>query len=261
MVIPIMKRKRALFLFVLMLFLETPLWSQEDDHTGFYFSHDLTFGLPDKVLRSGLGRKITLGIAFNDRNKHSVFSLGVGIKGFKIDLFSPKMQDSFLADVKAHYVPVSTGGMDSLVGVCMNGLASSSPGFTFWGTYSFFLNAGFKLNTRFWPSLVYYYGAERHLLFGEVLRGKDPNDPDFRFIDLYTTYHELKVGFSPLWSLHDSRFTLYIYAGYRWVNYGNFDLNNVVLSTYTQGMDIDHYRRTGKFVFSISVAFWNKFNG
>ncbi len=171
--------------------------------------------------------------------------MAVGIKGFKINLYSPTFRESFLNDIKENYVPINGRSQDSLIGAKMNG----NPGHSLRGTYSGFLQAGFMLKKKRHPSFSFYMGIEEFLLHDDSFRYyEDPKYGDIDYVGMATIFYELKGGCQ---IIPDGPF--YFNIGYKWVNYDGLQFKNTPLSAYTNGYIENKYNKSGKITLSISI--------
>ncbi len=222
---------------------------------GIIGTFDYAYNFQDKVLSPGLGRKWTIGISFANKNRQFIGFIAAGIKGAKINLYSPSFRQSFLQDVKQNYTPINGLSEDSLIGANMG--ASNNQ--VLWGTYSQFLQAGLILNNKFKPSISFYYGNEEFLLHNSTFaQYEDPQHHDINYVGMQTNFYELKIGCTlPFKSYSDQPFCLNLNIGYKWVDYGTLSFNKTPLSAYTTGGLDKKYSAGGKLTISLSFVIWS----
>jgi hypothetical protein len=220
---------------------------------GFIFTYDLSFNFPDKVLSPGLERKMSLGVRYSNKKRSFMTFAAFGIKGAKINLYSPKFQHSFIEDLQNNYTPIQTSGQDSLVGALMN-----NGGNRLWGTYSQYLHFGIGLLNRFRPTLSFHFGYEHFLLHDQQLRKYvDPEYGDIDYVGMRTSFYELKLGFVlPFKNWNKSIFAPNISFGYQWTDYNGFKFDTTQMEDYTSADFVQKYNRTGKFTVSLTFYLW-----
>jgi hypothetical protein len=176
-----------------LVFISRPVFSL----VGFIACFDEAFNSGDKVLGPGLGRKISLGFTFGNKESDFRIVTAAGLKGWKLDLYSPLFRQSFLQDVRNNYTPIGHSGEDSLIGAEMN---SQIPGL--WGTYAYYGHAGLIWKRNFFPCVNFYAGQENHLLHNEAFRKYvDPKNQDFNYETMSTFFYEIKIGTSWVWKI------------------------------------------------------------
>ena len=222
---------------------------------GFIGIFENTYNFQDKVLGPGLGRKWAAGLSFTNKKRDWVVFAGVGIKGAKINVYSPQFRESFIEDVQQNYVPIPANGIDSVIGAKMN----SSPGKDLYGTYAQYAVAGFMLNQEMRPVVTLYIGNEEYLLHdGAFYKYEDPKYNDIDYVGMSTTVYELKVGLSlPQPEFLNFPFAPHLNIGYKWVDYGSLKFKDTPLSAYTTGSLADKYRFGGKVTVGISFLMWS----
>ena len=248
---------------ILITFYSTILFGQTSDSSktwrlGAIGTFDYAYNFHDKVLNSGLSRRFTFGLSVTNKKRQFIGFVAIGVKGFKINLFSPTFRTSFINDVQGNYVPINGTSEDSLVGDKMN----SNPGHSLWGTYSQFIHVGFILNKKFKPSFSFYIGREEFLLHDKSFtRYEDPEHGDINYVGMPTKFYEFKIGCTiPLKILSTKPFSPNINIGYKLVDYGQLAFNSTPISAYTTGNLKDKYGRGGKITISISFYIWSNWH-
>jgi hypothetical protein len=237
--------------------LKTNVTAQTDSSTsrfGTYFSFDLAYNLPDKVLNSGMSRKWSVGLSFSEAERKYVAFCALGIKGFKINFASPVFMDSFLDAIEQNYNPIENPGLDSLIGVKM----TSSPGTDLWGTYSQYMHLGIILNKKTRTSLSAYVGFEQFLLHDKSFaQFEDPEYGDINYVSMNTIFYEFKLGIAlpPINRISKSN-SFFLNLGYKVVDYRNLQFKNTPISSYTNESFAQKFNRGDKFTFSISYTKW-----
>ena len=222
---------------------------------GIYAAFDLAFNFQDKVINHGINRKISSGLSFTNKKKQFALLLGGGFKFIKGNLYSPKLRESFLKDISDNYVSISDTSESQYIGVLMgprNGKAFS-------GNTAFYLHCGFILNTKFKPSLNFYYGEENYNLYDQGLtKYEDPKYGDIHYVGMPTKFYEVKLGCTlPLKIITNKPFCLNLNIGYKWVDYMQLKFSDTPLSAYTKGSLADKYRYNNKFIISLSYTMWS----
>ena len=251
-----MNQKKILFILV---FLPNILFSQKDStkfpHFGILGSFDLAYNFSDKVLNPCLGRKWSFAATFRDKKERFVVFAGAGIKGAKLNGYSPTFRKSFLNEVEQNYVPINGYTEDSLIGAKMN----SSPGGSLWGTYSQYIHVGFILNSKIKPAISFYMGREDFLLHdNSFTHFEDPKNGDIDYVGMTALFYELKIGCGiPIkWFSPDNPHALNLNIGFKHVNYGDMSFDDTSLSEYTKGNLAEKYSLNEKCTLSISYIAW-----
>ncbi|MFL5762983.1 MAG: hypothetical protein ACJ77K_03515 [Bacteroidia bacterium] len=217
--------------------------------------YDYSFYGSDKLLKQGIIRKGSAGISISNRDHDFILFGGVGIKGFKVDVYSPEFQDDFLDDVSAHYTAIPGNTEDSLIGAIMNTRSLKR----FGDCYAHYFHAGFFVNSRYRPGISFYYGKEEHLLHADgFIKFEDPQNGDINYVGLLCRFYEIKAGFSfPYAKMDEKPLALNLNIGYKWMDYGNITFGQTDLSEYTTGHLANKYNRTGKFTVSLVFMIWS----
>jgi hypothetical protein len=229
---------------------------------GAMYSYDLAYIFPDKLIQAGLSRKGLIGMTFTNKKRAFISYIAGGIKGAKINFYSPQLQDAFLKEVQQNYVTVNNNRTDSLIAASMYNLTNKVDEYEFTGTYAQYLAAGFIYNKSiFRPSISFYTGREQFLLFSKLLRGSKPGNSDYRYGTMVSTFKELKFGLAiPIPKFKDEAFAVHLNVGYKWIDYGAIRFEDTPLSAYTSGQIADRYRKTGKCTISLSFIIWSNWN-
>jgi len=250
---------KKLFIYIFAIWSTTVL-AQTTDTTktsrlGIIGSFDLAYNFQDKILNSGVGRKWTVGASFTNKKREFIGFVALGLKGFKINLYSPTFRESFINDVKQNYVPINGTSEDSLIGAKMN----SNPKGSLWGTYAQYFEVGFILNKKLKPSFSFYAGNEHFLLHDpSFTKYEDPEHGDIHYVSMTTFFYEFKVGCAiPFKKFSDKPFCLNVNLGYKWVDYGALKFKDTPLNSYTNGSLKDKYNSCGKLTASISFIIWS----
>jgi hypothetical protein len=248
---------------ILLIFLSKITFAQADksyiNRFGAMWLYDVAYNKSDKLITAGVGRKGTVGLTYTNKKREFVAFFSGGIKGAKLNFYSPKLQDAFLQDVANNYVPVIGNKTDSLIGASILNLKNELPDYSFEGTYAQFLQIGFILNKyTLKPSFSFYTGREQYLLFSKLLRGTKQKDPDYRYGEMATTFKEIKLGINvPLKYFANKPYSINVNAGYKWGRYGNIQFEKVPLSAYTNNNLASKYNTFGKLTASISFIIWS----
>jgi len=222
---------------------------------GIYAAFDLAYNFQDKVVSPGLARKISVGLSLTNKKRQFVILLGAGFKFIKGNLYSPKLREPFLKDVKDNYVPIADTSEAQYIGILMG----PRNGDSFIGTVAYYLHVGFILNKTFNPSLNFYYGEEDYFLNDRGLAiYEDPDHGDIHYVSMPTKIYEIKLGCTlPLKIISNKPFCFNLNIGYKWVDYGLFKFADTPLSAYTKGSLADKYRFNNKLTISLSYTFWS----
>lgn len=229
--------------------------SARTNRIGLIGAFDCAYNFQDKILGPGIGRRWTIGISLTNKNRQFIGFVALGLKGAKINLYSPTFRKSFLTDVKQNYVPINGISEDSLIGAKMNG----SPGHGLWGTYSQFFQVGFILNKKTISSYSFCMGFEEFLLHDDGFKYyEDPKYGDIDYVGMQTIFYEFKIGYAiPFKKFETNPFCLNLNLGYKWVDYGGVRFNKTPLSAYTTGSLENKYNASGKITLSLSFTLWS----
>jgi hypothetical protein len=222
---------------------------------GFIGSIDCEYSFHDKILNHGIGRKWTIGLSFRNKEKTFLSYIGWGLKGFKINAYSPSFRESFINDIQQNYEPINGLSEDSLIGAKMN----SGPGNSLWGTYAYYIQAGFIIDRKLRPSFNFYFGSEEYLLHDDKFtKFEDPTNGDINYVGMNTLSYEFKLGLAVPFSFFSEKpYCLNLNLGYKYVDYGKISFYKTPLSAYTKGNLANKYNKTGKITLSISYMFWS----
>ena len=222
---------------------------------GIIGSFDSEFSFHDKVLNQGLGRRWALGLSFTNKKKQFVAFTSIGIKGAKLNFYSPKFQKSFISDLQNNYVPINGKSEDS----CIASQMGTKHGEGLWGTYSQFVEAGFILNWKWRPSINFYFGNEEFLLFDNAFRiYEDPKYGDIKYVGMSTTFYSIKLGCTiPFKNLVEVNGSLQLQIGYKWVNYDDLSFGKTPLSKYSNVAFANKYKTGGKLTISLTLFIWS----
>lgn len=224
-------------------------------YIGIYSTGDLAYNFQDKVINPGLGRKISVGLSLTNKKRQFIGLVGVGFKFIKANLYSPKLKESFLKDVKDSYVPISDTNESQYIGILMG----PKNGEAFYGTTAYYFHIGFIWNIKFKPALNFYYGDEDFFLNDLGLaRYEDPEHGDIHYVGMPSRFYEIKLGCTlPLKCLTKKPFCVNLNVGYKRVDYGQFKYGDTPLSAYTTGELADKYHLNHKLTISLSYAIWS----
>ncbi len=250
------KLKRILLILLLLAFTRSfpQSTTEKVKRFGFMGSFDYEYGFKDKILNPGLTRRWTFGASFSNKKKEFVVFVAAGIKGAKLNIYSPSLRQSCLNDVRQNYSPINGYTEDSLIGARIN----TTNGKDLWGTYAQFLEAGFILNKKIAPTFTFYYGSEQYLLYDRAFtQFEDPKYGDIHYVEMNTVYYEFRLGFGIPLKFETSTSVINVSIGYKWVDYGNFEFNKTPLSSYTTENLINKYHNAGKITLSVSVIMWS----
>ena len=251
--------KKIKILFYSLIISCSVLFSQSETATvkrfGIIGSFDSEFSFHDKVLNQGLGRKWCVGLGFTNKKRQFIAFTSIGIKGFKINFYSPTFRKSFTDEVQNNYVPINGKSEDSCIAVQMGVKHGEGLG----NTYSQFVEAGFILNWKWRPSINFYFGNEEFLLFDDAFRQyEDPKYGDIKYVGMSTTFYSLKFGCAiPLKNLTDRNYSLHLQIGYKWVNYDDLSFGKTPLSKYTNAAFANRYKTDGKLTISLTLFVWS----
>ena len=219
-------------------------------------SYDLAYNFGDRVVQPSVGRKWTVGMSLTNKKRQFLVFGAVGLKGFKVNFYTPIFQEAFTRDVQQAYVPIVGTSLDSLIGAKMN---SDPEKEEFYGTYGQHLEVGLMLNRKWKPTLSFYAGKEWILLHDNSFKKyTDPINGDISYVSMQNQFYEGKIGCTiPFKSFRGKFFCLNVNLGYKWINYGDFRFNNTPLSDYTQGDLARKYATDGRFTASVSFLIWS----
>lgn len=250
---------KKLFIYIFAIW-STTVHAQTSDSSktrriGIIGSFDLAYNFQDKVLTPYIGRKWSVGISLTNKKRQFIGFVAAGIKGAKINLYSPTFRETFINDVEQNYVPINGTSQDSIIGAKMN----NNPNESLWGTYAQYFELGFILNKKLKPSFIFYAGNEQFLLYDDSFaKYEDPEHGDIRYITMTTRFYEFKVGCAiPFKKFADKPFSLNLNLGYKWVDYGSLKFKDTPLNAYTNGSLNDKYNACGKFTASVSFIVWS----
>lgn len=251
------------FFICLIAFCSTTIVAQTKDslktrRIGIIGTADLAYNFQDKVLTPGLGRKLSAGVSFTNKKRQFIVFVAGDFKGAKGNLHASAFRESFINDVRQHYLPISGTSEDSLIGAKVNSNTKESLS----GTYAQYLQVGFILNKKLKPSFSFYAGHEDFLLSDPgFTKYEDPKYQDIHYVSMTTTFYELKVGCAiPLKLFSGEPFCLNVNIGYKWVDYGELKFNGTPLNAYTSGSLKDKYSSCGKMTLSVSFLIWSNWH-
>ena len=189
-----LKRKLLPFLY-LVLYVPILMQSQDSSRTwrvGIIGSVDIAYNFHNKLLNPGLQRKWTVGLSVTNKKRDFLAFMGVGIKGFKLDVYGQTFRSDFIRDVQHHYVAIADTNESQAIG---NKMYSGDD--NLWGTYSQHAEIGFMwLKLKWRPSVTFYMGRQEFLLHDAAfVKYEDPKYQDINYVGMTTMYYELKAGF------------------------------------------------------------------
>lgn len=251
-----MKTKLFLFFIFLPVLANAQTDSTKTKRFGIVSAFDVAYNLGDRVISPYLATKWSAGLRFTNKKKQFIGIVAAGIKAFKFNVYSPRLQGSFLEDVKQHYVPVPDTSESQMIGA----IIGSGTGDGFWGSNGYCLHFGFMLNNKWKPAVHFYCGQDFFYLYNRGLaRYEDPVHGDIDYVGMGTNFYELKLGCAlPFKWLARHPFSLNINAGYKLVDYDGFKFGDTPLSYYTTGGLDKKYRYNGKITLSLSFMVWSK---
>lgn len=244
-----MKQIKLLCLFLLFSFALTA-----QKRVGLTATFDYAYNAGDKLMKPSIGRKFTIGINVADKNKNVVGFVAAGFKGFKVNLYSPRFNTSFLDEVNTSYFPVTGEKDDSLVGASMYHLCNKEQGFYMDGTYSLHVQAGLLWSNNFLRPLIMFYTGTEQFIFRSPLFFDSGNNQEW--ISMDASFYEIKLGIGlPL--LRETPFAINLNGGFRHIDYHNISFENVPLAEYTHGAIAERYSASNKWTLSISLIWWS----
>ncbi len=253
-----MKTRLLIILIVLIpkLFFGQTSYDPDTKRFGFIFLADFGYNFQDKVVSAGMNRKFTLGLSITNKKQQYIGIIGIGVKGFKANLYSPTFRQPFLNDVKQNYVPIKGYSEDSLIGANMG--TGNGDGLN--GTYSGFFQLGFIWNSKFKPSFDFYCGIEEYLLHNKLFsKYEDPAHGDIDYVGMTTIFYEFKIGCAlpPFIKRgHNLPLCAHLKVGYKLVDYQALQFKDTPLNAYTTGSLVNKYHMSGKFTITLAFDMW-----